>query len=77
VQDVRACHAAELDAIRDSEARERRLCELNVAAQVRHVCEATVVRDAWLAGRLLAVHGWIYGLEDGLLRDLGCTKERA
>ncbi|HVP09045.1 MAG TPA: carbonate dehydratase [Burkholderiales bacterium] len=77
VQDVRAYHAAELDAIRDSEARERRLCELNVAAQVRHVCEATVVRDAWLAGRPLAVHGWIYGLEDGLLRDLGCTKERA
>ncbi len=77
VQDVRAHHAAELDAIRDSEARERRLCELNVIEQVRHVCEATVVRDAWLAGRPLAVHGWIYGLEDGLLRDLGCTREHA
>jgi carbonic anhydrase len=77
VQDVRAYHTAELDAIRDSEARERRLCELNVIEQVRHVCEATVVRDAWLAGRPLAVHGWIYGLEDGLLRDLGCTKEHA
>jgi carbonic anhydrase len=75
VQDVRAYHAGELDAIRDSDARERRLCELNVIEQVRHVCEATVVQDAWLAGRPLAVHGWIYGLEDGLLRDLGCTKE--
>jgi carbonic anhydrase len=77
VQDVRAYHAAELDAIRDSEARERRLCELNVVEQVRHVCEATVVQDAWHAGRPLAVHGWIYGLEDGLLRDLGCTKDHA
>jgi len=77
VQDVRGSHAAELDAIRDTEARERRLCELNVIEQVRHVCEATVVRDAWIAGRPLAVHGWIYGLDDGLLRDLGCTRERA
>ena len=77
VQDVRAYHAAELEAIRDSEARERRLCELNVVEQVRHVCEATVVQDAWLAGRPLEVHGWIYGLEDGLLRDLGCTRAHA
>ena len=77
VQDVRASHAGELDAIADPAARERRLCELNVMAQVRHVCEATVVQDAWSAGRPLAVHGWIYGLDDGLLRDLGCTRESA
>jgi carbonic anhydrase len=77
VQDVRALHAPELDAIRRADARERRLCELNVIEQVRHVCDATVVQDAWHAGRPLAVHGWIYGLEDGLLRDLGCTKEHA
>ena len=75
VQDVRANHAAELDAIADPEARERRLCELNVMAQVRHVCEATVVQDRWASGRSLSVHGWIYGLDDGLLRDLGCTRE--
>ena len=75
VQDVRANHAGELDAIRDTAARERRLCELNVIEQVRHVSEATVVQDAWAAGRPLAVHGWIYGVEDGLLRDLGCTRE--
>jgi carbonic anhydrase len=75
VQDVRESHAAELDALADPVARERRLCELNVHAQVRHVCEATVVQDAWAAGRPLAVHGWIYGLEDGLLRDLGCSRE--
>ncbi|MBI1942507.1 MAG: carbonate dehydratase [Betaproteobacteria bacterium] len=77
VQDVRACHATELDALPEGGARERRLCELNVIAQVRHVCEATVVQDAWLAGQPLAVHGWIYDLEDGLLRDLGRTKEHA
>ena len=75
VQDVRAQHASELDAIADPAARERRLCELNVIEQVRHVCEAPVVQDAWAAGRPLAVHGWIYGLDDGLLRDLECTRE--
>jgi carbonic anhydrase len=42
---------------------------------VRHVVEATVVQDAWAAGRSLAVHGWIYGVENGLLRDLECTRE--
>jgi carbonic anhydrase len=75
VQDVRESHAPELDAIHDAVARERRLCELNVMAQVRHVVEATVVQDAWAAGRSLAVHGWIYGVENGLLRDLKCTRE--
>jgi carbonic anhydrase len=75
VQDVRESHADELDGIRDPEARERRLCELNVLAQVRHVCEATVVQDAWTRKQPLAVHGWIYGLEDGLLRDLGATRD--
>ena len=77
VQDVRAKHAPELDAFADAGMRERRLCELNVTEQVRHVCEATVVQDAWSAGRALSVHGWIYGVEDGLLRDLGCTQEGA
>jgi carbonic anhydrase len=75
VQDVREANAAELDAILDPLPRERRLCELNVLTQVRHVCEATVVQDAWAAHQPLAVHGWIYGLDDGLLRDLGCTRE--
>jgi carbonic anhydrase len=77
VQDVSENHAAELDAIGDPVTRERRLCELNVVEQVRHVCEATVVQDAWAARRPLTVHGWIYGLDDGLLRDLGCTREGA
>ena len=77
VQDVREANAVELDSIADPVARERRLCELNVLEQVKHVVEATVVQDAWGAGQPLAVHGWCYGVEDGLLRDLGCTREGA
>ena len=50
-----------------------RLCELNVIEQVVHVCETTIVRDAWERGQELCVHGWIYGLRDGLLRDLGVS----
>ncbi|HEX8832417.1 MAG TPA: carbonate dehydratase [Longimicrobium sp.] len=71
VQDVRDQHRAELDSIPDAVDRVDRLVELNVMAQVRHVCETTVVRDAWLRGQPLTVHGWVYRLQDGILRDLG------
>ncbi|MGE5526785.1 MAG: carbonate dehydratase [Rhodospirillaceae bacterium] len=54
-----------------------RLCELNVLEQVANVCQTTIVRDAWERGQQLTVHGWIYGLKDGLLRDLGITAESA
>jgi len=77
VQDVRENHAAELDALADPVARARRLCELNVVEQVRHVCESTAVQDAWARAQPLEVHGWIYGLEDGLLRDMDCTRKGA
>jgi carbonic anhydrase len=77
VEDVRERHAAELEAIADPLARERRLVELNVREQVRHVCDSTVVRDAWGRGQPLSVHGWVYGIENGLLRDLGCTASGA
>jgi carbonic anhydrase len=53
--------------------RNDRLCELNVIEQVANVCQATVVHDAWHRQQPLAVHGWIYGLKDGLLRDLSTT----
>ena len=71
IQDVRGKHRAELDALDTEERQYARLCELNVIEQVAHVCQTTVVRDAWLRGQALAVHGWIYGVGDGLLRDLG------
>ena len=70
VQDVRWKHQAELDACPADE-RADRLCELNVMEQVVNVSQTTVVRDAWARGQSLNVHGWIYGLQDGLLRDLG------
>ena len=70
IRDVLATHRAELDAIADEEARADRLCELNVAAQVANVCRTTIVQDAWRQGHPLTVHGWVYSLADGLLRDL-------
>jgi carbonic anhydrase len=71
VQDVRTKYQPQLDALATEGERHRRLCELNVIEQVVNVSQATVVRDAWLRGQELAVHGWVYDLQDGLLRDLG------
>ena len=70
VQDVRAKHRAELDALETEEKQHDRLCELNVIEQVINLSRTTVVRDAWSRGQALTVHGWIYDLSDGLLRDL-------
>jgi carbonic anhydrase len=67
---VRVAHQAQLDALPDRDAQWRRLCELNVAAQVEAACGTEVVRAAWERGQELNVHGWIYDLHDGLLRDL-------
>jgi carbonic anhydrase len=70
VQDVRQKHRRELEGLATDAERHHRLCELNVLEQVQNVSRTTVVRDAWKAGRGLAVHGWIYDVADGLLRDL-------
>jgi carbonic anhydrase len=71
VQDVAAKHDAELAALPSDAQRHHRLCELNVMEQVVNVSQTTVVSDAWAKQRTLAVHGWIYEVSDGLLRDLG------
>src|SRR5258706_11194946 len=71
LQDVRFKHDAFLD--RAGTNMSDRLCELNVIEQVANVCHTTIVRDAWERGQGLGVHGWIYGLQDGLLRDLNVT----
>jgi len=71
VQDVRVKHQGHLDQLRGAEERHARLCELNVIEQAVNVCGTTAVRDAWSRGQPLAVHGWIYDVGDGLLRDLG------
>jgi carbonic anhydrase len=70
VQDVSRKHQARLDALQGEARRHACLCELNVIEQVVNVSQTTVVRDAWAREQALAVHGWIYGLRDGLLRDL-------
>jgi len=71
VQDVRDRHREELAALPGEVDRHRRLCELNVVEQVIHLCQTTVVREAWARGQRLTVHGWIYDIADGLLRDTG------
>jgi carbonic anhydrase len=71
VQDVRLKHQGHLDALSNEAERHHRLCALNVVEQVVNVSQTTVVRDAWDRGRELAVHGWVYDIRDGLLRDLG------
>jgi carbonic anhydrase len=72
VRDVEEKHAPHLQTLTGS-AQHDRLCELNVIEQVAHVCETTIVRDAWERNQPLTVHGFIYGIGDGLLRNLGPT----
>jgi carbonic anhydrase len=72
VQDVKAKHQALLERVPEQH-RHDRLCELNVLEQVAHLCHTMVVQDAWARGQELTVHGWIYGLKDGLMHDIGLT----
>ena len=73
IQDVAEKHAAELSKIGDTDQRAARLCELNVVEQVANVARTDAVMNAWERGASLAVHGWIYDVTDGLLRDLNVT----
>jgi carbonic anhydrase len=70
VKDVRRLNADMLDGLADNEKIDL-LCELNVREQVNNVCSTTVVQKAWAHGQELSVHGWIYNIENGLLKDLG------
>lgn len=74
VRDLCRDHATELAALPDVAARTDRLCELNVAAQVDSLCHAPIVRQAWERGQELIVHGWIYRLSDGRLKELHCRR---
>jgi carbonic anhydrase len=76
VQDVRDKHRALLGAAPAAK-RCDRLCELNVIEQVRHLCDSTVVQDAWSRNQELSVHGWVYGLHDGLIKDLNVSVKSA
>ena len=75
VLDVHLRHVSKVDALAP-ELRHDRLCELNVIEQVANVAQTIVVQDAWARGQCLTVHGWIYGLKDGLIRDLGLNLSR-
>lgn len=68
--DIRDKFRSQLDEHTDPKVRLDRLCELNVCEQVLNVSETTVLRDAWARGQEVTVHGWIYGVADGILRDL-------
>jgi carbonic anhydrase len=77
IKDVQHHHQLQLDAIEDKTQRLELLCELNVVSQVSNVCHTTIVQNAWRRGQPLAIHGWVYSLADGLLKDLDCTVDRA
>ena len=77
IKDVQYHHQLQLDAIEDKTQRLELLCELNVVSQVSNVCHTTIVQNAWRRGQPLAIHGWVYSLADGLLKDLDCTVDRA
>jgi carbonic anhydrase len=73
VQDVREKHASRLNCMcSDVEAADK-LCELNVIEQVANVCQTTIAQDAWDRGQALSIHGWIYGIDDGLISDLSVS----
>lgn len=73
IQDVRDLHQPILDKVTDVQDRVDRLCELNVVEQVDHVTQNSIVQDAWKRGQPLTVHGFVYALHDGVLRDMGLS----
>jgi len=77
VRETRDKHRHELDRIADERARLNRLCELNVVQQVRNVACDIFVQEAWARGQALSVHGWVYALGNGLVRDLDVTVRQA
>ena len=77
IKDVQHRYRSRLRAIASEEARLDLLCELNVMTQVANVCHTTIAQGAWSRGQPLAVHGWVYSLKDGLLKDLDCTVDCA
>ncbi len=77
IREVHDTHLRELDAIADAQGRLDRLCELNVIRQVRNVASDVFVHDAWARGQELRVHGWVYSLADGLVKDLDVSVSRA
>lgn len=74
IRDVADVAAAELGQLESPEHRLNRLCELSIEAQVGSLARTPIIRSAWQRGKDLTIHGWVYGLSDGLIRDLGCGR---
>ena len=70
IKDVYRYHQQKIDALENDDQKYKLMCELNIIEQVANVCHTTIVQNAWKAGQELAVHGWIYSLEDGILKDM-------
>jgi len=77
IRDVAQANCAELARIDETEEKLNRLCELTVVGQVESLSRTPILQSAWKRGRPLTIHGWIYGLKDGLLRDLKCDCDRS
>jgi carbonic anhydrase len=75
IKDVYVRHREDIDSLKNDEERVNRMCELNVIEQAKTLTHTTIVQDAWRRGQELAIHGWIYGLADGLIKDLGLRVE--
>jgi len=73
IKDVQYKHRKQINALEGKDARVDLLCELNVMTQVENVCHTSIIQNAWSRDQQVDVHGWIYSLKDGLLKDLGCS----
>ena len=73
IKDVYRFHQQQLETCEDPVAKVDRMCELNVIEQVANVCHTTIVQNAWKAGQSLTVHGWVYSIEDGILKDMAVS----
>ena len=71
IVDIKDSYIDKIEALEPERARKNALCELNVVGQVLNVCQSTVLKDAWQNGSKVTVHGWIYDVADGLIKDLG------
>jgi carbonic anhydrase len=76
IKDLYVRNYKSLDSVANLETRSDRLCEMNVVEQVEALSRTAIVQDAWFSGQKLAIHGWIYGLKDGLINDLGVGVDR-
>lgn len=77
IKDVHRIYKEKLDTVEDEHKKIDLLCELNVVEQVANVCHTTILQHAWKAGKNVTVHGWIYGIADGIIKDLGITVSSA